>query len=153
MRREENIQIMEAYYQTLADSDFEAFADLFSEDVLYNVSGTTEISGQWVGKKVLFEVLNPYVFKFIDAERSKMSTKRKIMCADDNCVVSINEAEGISTDGNNYPQRYCVVLTIKKNLISEVHEFFDTALAETALFGATIKKSKKKSEAMSDFNF
>ena len=47
MSREKNIEIMNAYYQTLGDSDYEAFADLFSEDVLYNVSGSTEISGQW----------------------------------------------------------------------------------------------------------
>ena len=56
------------------------FANLFSEDILYNVSGTTEISGQWIGKEALFGYLNPYVFEHIDAENSNMSTKYKIMC-------------------------------------------------------------------------
>ncbi len=52
---------MNAYFQTLANADYEAFANLFSEDILYNVSGTTEISGQWIGKEALFGYLNPYV--------------------------------------------------------------------------------------------
>ncbi|MDA8892202.1 nuclear transport factor 2 family protein [Hyphomicrobiales bacterium] len=153
MSREKNIEIMNTYYQTLGDSDYEAFADLFSEDVLYNVSGSTEISGQWKGKEALFGYLNPYVFKHIDAENSNMSTKYKIMCADDFRVVSINEADGKSMEGNAYPQRYCVILTIKDGLISDAHEFFDTALAETALFGAKIKKRKTISKADKAFDF
>ena len=87
---------MNAYFQTLADADYEAFANLFSEDILYNVSGTTEISGQWIGKEALFGYLNPYVFEHIDAENSNMSTKYKIMCADNHRVVSINEVDGKS---------------------------------------------------------
>jgi ketosteroid isomerase-like protein len=153
MSREKNIELMNAYYQTLADSDYEAFANLFSEDILYNVSGTTEISGQWRGKEALFGYLNPYVFKHIDAEKSNMSTKCKIMCADDVRVVSINESDGRSIEGNAYPQRYCVILTIKDGLISEAHEFFDTALAETALFGATIQKREVISKADKAFDF
>lgn len=153
MSREKNIGIMNAYFQTLADADYEAFANLFSEDILYNVSGTTEISGQWIGKEAFFGHLNPYVFEHIDAENSNMSTKYKIMCADDHRVVSINEADGKSKKGNAYPQRYCVILTIKDGLISEAHEFFDTALAETALFGAKIQKNKNISKADKDFDF
>ena len=78
MSREKNIGIMNAYFQTLADADYEAFANLFSEDILYNVSGTTEISGQWIGKEALFGYLNPYVFEHINAENSNMSTKLMI---------------------------------------------------------------------------
>ena len=33
MSREKNIGIMNAYFQTLADADYEAFANLFSEDI------------------------------------------------------------------------------------------------------------------------
>ena len=62
-------------------------------------------------------------------------------------------ADGKSKKGNAYPQRYCVILTIKDGLISEAHEFFDTALAETALFGAKIQKNKNISKADKDFDF
>jgi hypothetical protein len=55
------------------------------------------------------------------------------MCADDSCVVGIMRGGGMGTNGHEYLQTYCQILTIRDGLIVELHEFFDTALVELAL--------------------
>jgi ketosteroid isomerase-like protein len=153
MSREENVAILDSYYQALKDADFDRYLGLFADDVMYNVNGSTEVSGRWEGKAALAEQLNPHVFEHIDVSRTVMATKYAVMCADDERVVGIMEAEGTSVDGNPYPQRYCMILAIRDGLIAEVHEFFDTALAETALFGGTLERAGVESMATADFDF
>lgn len=62
MSREENVAILDSYYQALKDADFDRYLGLFADDVMYNVNGSTEVSGRWEGKAALAEQLNPHVF-------------------------------------------------------------------------------------------
>jgi ketosteroid isomerase-like protein len=55
------------------------------------------------------------------------------MCADDERVVGLMRGGGMGTNGHEYLQTYCQILTIRDGLIAELHEFFDTALVELAL--------------------
>ncbi len=133
-RRAANIALVTRYYEALAAGDFDTLAALHSEDVVFNLVGTTPVSGRWVGKAECFgPVVADGVLGKLVAETVRFSRQWRIMCADDNCVVGIMHGGGMGTNGREYLQTYCQVLTIRDGLITELHEFFDTARVELAL--------------------
>jgi len=133
-QRAANIALVTRYYEALAAGDFDLLADLHSDDVVFNLVGTTPVSGRWVGKAECFgPVVADGVIGKLVADTIRFSRRWRIMCADDSCVVGIMRGGGIGTNGHEYLQTYCQILTIRDGLIVELHEFFDTALVEIAL--------------------
>ena len=132
--RDENIALAERYYEALADGDFQALADLHSDDVVFNLLGSTPVSGRWEGKAECFGplVADAVVGKLVP-ETVQFSREWRIMCADENRVVGIMKGGGMGTNGHEYLQTYCQIMTIEGGKIVELHEFFDTALVELAL--------------------
>lgn len=133
-KRDENIALAERYYQALADGDFEALADLHADDVAFNLVGSTPVSGRWEGKAECFGplVADNVVGKLVP-ETVQFSRKWAIMCADEDRVVGMMYGGGMGTNGHEYLQTYCQIMTIRDGKIAELHEFFDTALVELAL--------------------
>mgnify|MGYP000102824338 CR=1 FL=1 len=66
-------------------------------------------------------------------ETIRFSREWRIMSADEKCVVGLMRGGGTATNGHDYTQTYCQIMTIRDGLIVELHEFFDTALVELAL--------------------
>ena len=132
--RAANIAVATRFYEALAAGDFDALAALHSDDIVFNLVGTTPVSGRWQGKAVCFGpiVAEGVVGKLV-ADTIRFSRKWRIMCADDNCVVGLMQGGGTATNGHDYSQTYCQIMTIRDGLIVELHEFFDTALVELAL--------------------
>ncbi|MEL7199942.1 MAG: nuclear transport factor 2 family protein [Pseudomonadota bacterium] len=132
--REANIAVAKRFYEVLAAGDFEALAALHSDDVVFNLVGSTPVSGRWEGKAECFGpvVADGVVGKLVP-ETIQFSRKWRIMSADDNCVVGIMQGGGMGKNGHDYQQTYCQIMTIRDGLIVELHEFFDTALVELAL--------------------
>jgi hypothetical protein len=133
-KRAANIALVTRYYEALAAGDFDALAALHADDVVFNLVGTTPVSGRWVGKAECFgPVVADGVIGKLVADTIRFSRQWRIMCADDSCVVGIMRGGGMGTNGHEYLQTYCQILTIRDGLIVELHEFFDTALVELAL--------------------
>jgi ketosteroid isomerase-like protein len=133
-QRAANIALVTRYYGVLAAGDFEALAALHSDDVVFNLVGTTPVSGRWVGKAECFgPVVADGVIGKLVADTIRFSRQWRIMCADDERVVGLMRGGGMGANGHEYLQTYCQVLTIRDGLIVELHEFFDTALVELAL--------------------
>ena len=132
--REANIALATRYYEALEAGDFDALAALHSDDVVFNLVGSTPVSGRWVGKGECFGplVADNVVGKLLP-ETVQFSRQWRIMCADENCVVGIMRGGGMATNGHEYLQTYCQVMTIRDGKVAELHEFFDTALVELAL--------------------
>lgn len=132
--RDANIALATRYYEALAEGDFEALAALHSDDVIFNLLGSTPVSGRWIGKAECFGplVADGVVGKLVP-ETVQFSREWTIMCADENRVVGIMRGGGMGTNGHEYLQTYCQIMTIRDGLIVELHEFFDTALVELAL--------------------
>ncbi|AOL22140.1 NTF2-like superfamily protein [Erythrobacter litoralis] len=132
--REANIALATRYYEALEAGDFEALAALHADDVVFNLVGSTPVSGRWVGKAECFGplVADKVVGKLVP-ETVQFSRQWRIMCADENCVVGIMRGGGMGVNGHEYLQTYCQVMTIRDGRIAELHEFFDTALVELAL--------------------
>jgi len=132
--RAANIAVATRFYEALAAGDFDALAALHSDDIVFNLVGTTPVSGRWEGKPVCFgPVVAEGVVGKLVADTIRFSRKWRIMCADDNCVVGLMQGGGTATNGHDYSQTYCQIMTIRDGLIVELHEFFDTALVELAL--------------------
>lgn len=132
--REANVALVTRYYEALAAGDFDALAALHSDDVVFNLVGTTPVSGRWVGKAECFgPVVAEGVIGKLVADTIRFSRQWRIMCADDERVVGIMRGGGMGANGHEYLQTYCQILTIRDGLIAELHEFFDTALVELAL--------------------
>ncbi len=132
--REANIALAETYYRALEDGDFEALTDLHADDVVFNLLGSTPVSGRWIGKEECFGplVAQGVVGKLVP-ETIQFSRKWRIMCADEERVVGLMYGGGDAKNGESYLQTYCQIMTIRDGKIAELHEFFDTALVELAL--------------------
>ena len=128
------IAVATAFYEALAAGDFDALAALHSDDIVFNLVGTTPVSGRWEGKAVCFgPIVADGVIGKLVPETIRFSRQWRIMSADENCVVGLVRGGGTATNGHDYTQTYCQIMTIRDGLIVELHEFFDTALVELAL--------------------
>ncbi|MEO9745474.1 MAG: nuclear transport factor 2 family protein [Parasphingorhabdus sp.] len=136
--RADNIALIENYYACLKSGDFDALAGLHSDDVAFNMLGSTPVSGRWEGKAECFGplVADLVVGKLVPGKHA-FAKKWRIMSADDNCVVGIMQGGGPGLNGEQYDQTYCQVFTISERdgapRIVELHEFYDTALVELVL--------------------
>lgn len=129
-----NIAVATRFYEALAAGDFDALAALHSDDIIFNLVGTTPVSGRWEGKDVCFgPIVADGVIGKLVPETIRFSREWRIMSADENCVVGLMRGGGTATNGHDYTQTYCQIMTIRDGLILELHEFFDTALVELAL--------------------
>jgi ketosteroid isomerase-like protein len=132
--RAANIALATAFYEALAAGDFDALAALHSDDIVFNLVGSTPVSGRWEGKAVCFgPIVADGVIGKLVPESVRFSREWRIMCADENCVVGLMRGGGLAKNGHDYSQTYCQIMTIRDGLIVELHEFFDTALVELAL--------------------
>ena len=127
-------ELVAKFYAALASMDVEAFLAIQQDDVEYNVHGSTPVSGHFTGKDFLENVVAPQVFGNLKLDTFRFATKWKVMCADEDRVVAFMEADGEAINGERYNQRYCHVFGFRDGKIAEVYEFFDSALAEHALF-------------------
>jgi ketosteroid isomerase-like protein len=133
-KRAENIKLAERFYQSLERGDFEALADLHHDDVIFNLVGSTPVSGRWEGKAECFgPLVADGVVGKLDPETVQFSRQWRIMSADEDCVVGLMRGGGMAKNGHEYLQTYCQIMTIRDGKIAELHEFFDTALVELAL--------------------
>lgn len=136
--RESNIALIEEYYACLKSGDFDALAALHSDDVVFNMLGSTPVSGRWEGKEQCFGplVADLVVGKLVPGKHA-FAKKWKIMCADDARVVAIMQGGGPGLNGEQYDQTYGQMFTIGERdgeaKITELHEFYDTALVELVL--------------------
>jgi ketosteroid isomerase-like protein len=132
--RQRNMALIEQYYTCLHDGDMEQVAALHSDDVAFNMLGSTPVSGRWESKAECFgPVVADGVLGKLQPGQWHFAQKWRIMCADDERVVGIMQGGGPGLNGKQYDQTYCQVFTIKDNRISELHEFYDTALVELVL--------------------
>lgn len=150
--RARNIRIAELFYEALEHGDFEALADLHSDDVVFNLLGSTPVSGRWVGKEECFgPIVTDGVVGKLQPESIAFSRKWKIMCADEQRVVGLMQGGGVGKNGHDYAQTYCQVMTIRDGKIAELHEFFDTALVELVLNDNPTEKGPTPQKRPFDF--
>ena len=128
-----NRRSVEIWYDALASGDSARMLGLQWEDVIYNIHGTTPVSGRFQGNDTLVREIFPKVFGRLQMDTFKFCARCKIMCADDQRVVAFMQADGHALNGVRYNQTYCHVFGFRGGKIGEFWEFFDSVLAESAI--------------------
>ena len=140
----ENKKLIEKWYIALAEGDFETIFDMHHEDVVYNMLGSTPVSGRIYGKDACCNgMIGQKLLEKLIPEKIKFSKKWKIVAAEGNRVVGLMEGGGPTQSGEEYNQTYCEIFTIRGGKIIELHAFFDTVLVEQCLFNNSLTKEPK----------
>jgi ketosteroid isomerase-like protein len=130
-------EFLEKLYTALSTGDVNTWVSMHSDSAVFNISGNTIISGQVTITKLLTEVF-PLVFDPLIPETVKFGLRWKLMCADEKRATVIFEGESTTKSGHPYNNRYVQILEFGDDgLVHQVWEFFDTDLANSALFNAS----------------
>ena len=142
MSREANIDLANNIMTALSQGDMDRFLSYHHEDVKVNMLGDTPVSGRFESKQAFF--LDTTFVDVIGAleEGFQFGKKWRIMAADDDCVGLIMHGGGPTKGGDHYDQTYAIFYTVREGKVAEVHEFFDTALVERALYNNPLKTAR-----------
>lgn len=104
---------------------------LLAEDGKYTVIGTTKASGVYNGRQDLFDRLIPLLGAFVVPP--KLEFEEPIIDGDRAVILAKGSGQG-PTGAYDQPY-YAFVTRVKDGGFSEVTEFMDTMMLETAVFG------------------
>ena len=140
MTRQRNIELCQRYFNAMAAGDWQTVEDMYHDEIVIHMAGSTPASGRLEGKAaVTDDLIARQVHAALDVTKMRFAQRWKIMCADDERVVAIMEGGGPTLSGDVYDQVYCEIFRFRDGRIIEMHAFFDTALAERALFGNALQ--------------
>jgi ketosteroid isomerase-like protein len=131
----DNQKIVQSWFDLIADGKAaEAFA-LFSEDIVYDLKGTTPVSGKYRGMdQIVNDFFTPWR-KQLDGEMNLIVDE---LIGDGASVVALVRGEAKTIFDKRYDNEYAFVFRIKDGKITGVTEYLDTALVETAAYGKKI---------------
>lgn len=130
MSAAENKRLVIRAFDRLADGDRRAIADLYADDVVWTMMGTTPWSGRYEGRdEIRRKLMEPLFAQFGDIYTNRA---QRFIAADDIVVV---ECRGRVTTkkGVPYNNEYCLIYRFEAGKIVEITEYLDTALVERAL--------------------
>ena len=131
----ETQQIVQQWCDHIAAGNAEAAFALFSDDIVYDLKGSTPVSGVYQG---LDQIVNEFFVpwrKQIDGDLIVNVTE---LIGEGERVVALGRGDAKTVFGLRYDNDYCFVFTVRDGLITRVEEFLDTALIETAAYGKTL---------------
>lgn len=132
---EKHLKTLEKYYAALKSGDMETWMSCQNVNVVYNVNGTTPVSGRWEGLQSVVEDLLPRLFTLLTPGSANIPVRWELMCADERRTAVIFDGESKNLSGQDYNNRYLQLHQFDENgLIEEVWEFFDSELANRLLF-------------------
>jgi hypothetical protein len=135
MTRRRNIELLTRYFDAMSRGEWETVEAMYHDDIVIHMAGSTPASGRLEGKAaVTDDLIAAQVHAALIPEEMHFARRWKVMCADDERVVAIMEGGGPTRAGLRYDQTYCEIFRFEDDKIREMHAFFDTALAEHALF-------------------
>ena len=130
-----NQEIVQSWFDLIAEGKAQAAFALFSDDIVYNLKGTTPVSGIYRGlKSIVDDFFTPWR-KQIDGE---LVLKVDELIGDGDRVVALARGKAKTIYGVPYDNDYAFVFGLRGGKISEVIEYLDTAMVETAAYGKKI---------------
>lgn len=143
--RARNIALAERYLQAMKEGRWADVEAMYHDDIVIHMAGATPASGKLAGKAtVTDDLIAAQVHGALVPEEMRFARRWKVMCADDARVVIIMEGGGPTRAGDRYDQTYCEIFRFADDgRMIEMHAFFDTALAERALFANPLRKSRE----------
>jgi ketosteroid isomerase-like protein len=152
MTRQDNIDLLNRYFTLMQQGEWAAVENMYHDDIVIHMLGTTAASGRMDGKAMVTDdLIAEKVHGALVPETIKFARKWKVMCADEERVVAIMEGGGETRSGVTYDQTYCEIFRFKDGKVIEMHAFFDTALAEAALFDNPLTRPSEPSAGKMDY--
>lgn len=152
MSRQKNIDLLTRYFSHMANGEWDAIEAMYHDDIVIHMAGTTPASGRLQGKAMVTDdLIAQQVHAALVPEKMQFAKRWKIMCADDERVVAIMEGGGPTRSGDSYEQTYCEIFRFKDGKLIEMHAFFDTALAERALFNNPLAEPREQGAATMEY--
>ena len=138
----DNKIIIQEFYKSLENSDFDSLNNLWHDDVTLTLIGSTAVSGTFSGKDAAIDLIEKGVLANLEFESVSFADRWNIVAAENDVVVGTMTLKGKSIHRKDYNQIYCQIFTLKDQKIHKLLEFFDTALVEFALFNKEIINAK-----------
>ena len=113
-------ETVQRWFDLIAKGDAASAFALFTDDVRYVLKGTTPVSGTYRGLKQIVGDIALTVDELI---------------GDGACVVALARGTAKTIFDRPYDNDYAFVFRLRDGKISEVIEYLDTALVETAAYG------------------
>ena len=131
MSANENKEIIRTMFSELGKGNAAAFLGAMSDDIKFNLIGSTKFSGTFKGKEQLTaKVLAPLGA----ALEGGLVIPPDNLIADGEYVAMQSRGKSTAKNGKSYNNTYCHVFRITNGKISEVTEYLDTELV-TSVFG------------------
>ena len=128
----DNKTIVQQWFDLVAAGDAQGAFALFADDVVWNLKGTTPVSGVYRGlDQIVNEFFTPWR-KQIDGDLAICVDE---MIAEGERVVVLGHGSAKTVFGLRYDNDYALVFTVRAGKITEIIEYLDTALVETAAYG------------------
>ena len=131
----DNRDIVKSFYGCISGGDaagLEMLVDENFELIVPNAGGV--LTGRYIGKARFMADIIGTVFGCVNPEDIVFCKNVEIMCAEGDKVVAIAQNEGIASSGKSYNQLYAHIATVRDGKITQLIEFFDTHLANQALW-------------------
>jgi ketosteroid isomerase-like protein len=128
-------EIVQQWFDLVAKGQAQAAFALFSDDIVYDLKGTTPVSGVYRGLKSIVEDFFTPWRKQIDGELVLIVDE---LIGDGACVVALARGKAKTIYGVPYDNDYAFVFRLRDGKITHVAEYLDTALVETAAYGKKI---------------
>ena len=131
-----NRELVDKFYQSIALADANSVAELVDDNFeLIIPINEGVLSGHYRGKvKFMTEIL-PLVFSCVNQDEITFCKDYKIVSNDGQTSVAIAQTNGIARTGLRYDQVYVHILTFREGKLVRLIEYFDSALADRALWG------------------
>lgn len=105
--------------------------ELFADDVVYELIGSTPSSGVMRGlPEIQAQLFNPFWERLAEVQLRA----DEIVALEDGRVAMFGGCTGKAKNGRDYNQQYLYIFTVKDGKITHILKHCDTALIETAIF-------------------
>jgi uncharacterized protein (TIGR02246 family) len=132
----DNKRLVREAFDALARADSRPLVDLFAEDAVWTMTGTSSWSRAYRGKQaILDELLRSLAVRLAGRYRA---TAERIL-ADGDFVVVQAQGHAATQSGQRYDNQYCFVYRMADGKIQEVTEYLDTRLVDEALGDPRLK--------------
>jgi len=131
MSTEANKQVVRETYGAISSGDVEGFMSRLADDVEWYFIGSHRFAGTLKGKE---EIMNKLFEPLGEALTSTIHVDIKQLIAEGDKVVAEMQGTSKSTEGKDYNNTYCIIVTVKGDKITEMREYLDTELI-TEVFG------------------
>lgn len=128
----ENKKIVQEWFDQISAGNVDAAFALFSDDIVYDLKGTTPVSGVYRG---LDNIINQFFVPWRKQIDGDLVVHIDELIGEGERVVALGYGEANTVFDRQYKNDYAFIFTVKDGEICEIAEFLDTALVETAAYG------------------